>query len=84
MVRRNGASMGAQETLAKASEAVHPREALEVYAERAARVDRGGSLHHAGGGARGLAVEADPTSLTFGLDALPGAAVIFLVGTQLS
>jgi hypothetical protein len=48
---------------------------------RAARVDVGGSLRHAGGG---LAVEADPASLTFGSDALPGAAVMFPVRTLLS
>ena len=33
-VRKHGASIGLKEKLARASEATHPREALEVYAER--------------------------------------------------
>jgi uncharacterized Zn finger protein len=33
-VRKHGASIGRKEELARASEATHPREALEVYAER--------------------------------------------------
>ena len=34
VVTRHGASAGMKQTLAKASEATHPREVLEVYAER--------------------------------------------------
>jgi tetratricopeptide (TPR) repeat protein len=33
-IRRHGASTGMKETLARASEATHPREAVDVYAER--------------------------------------------------
>ncbi len=33
-VRRYGASMGAKEALARTSEATHPREVVDVYAER--------------------------------------------------
>ncbi len=37
-VQKHGASMDAKETLAKASETAHPREALEVYAGRVAEL----------------------------------------------
>ena len=43
-VQRHGASMGAKEALAKASEAAHPREALEIYAEQVAQL-----ANHGGG-----------------------------------
>jgi hypothetical protein len=42
-VRDYGASMSAKEALARASEASHPREALEIYAERIDRLVDGGS-----------------------------------------
>lgn len=42
-VQRHGASMGAKEALAKASEAAHPREALEIYAERVAQLANNGN-----------------------------------------
>ncbi len=43
-VRRHGASMGVKESLAMASEAAHPGEAIEVYAGRVAQlVDSGGN-----------------------------------------
>ena len=41
-VHQCGASMGTKEALAKASEAAHPREALEVYAECAAQLANSG------------------------------------------
>ncbi|MGO9174497.1 MAG: SWIM zinc finger family protein [Rhodomicrobium sp.] len=43
-VRQHGASIGVRETLAMASEKAHPREALEVYAERVGQLaDSGGN-----------------------------------------
>jgi tetratricopeptide (TPR) repeat protein len=48
VVQEYGASMSAREALARASEASHPRQALEVYAERIARlVDGGGNSAYA-------------------------------------
>jgi hypothetical protein len=45
IVRKHGVSSGARETLAKASEASHPREAIETYAERIDQLaDSGGSV----------------------------------------
>jgi tetratricopeptide (TPR) repeat protein len=41
-LRKHGASTGLRETLARASEATHPREALEVYAERVDQLADGG------------------------------------------
>ncbi len=41
-VRQHGASSGTKESLAMASEAAHPREALEVYAERVGQLANGG------------------------------------------
>jgi hypothetical protein len=41
-VRKHGASIGVREALARASEATHPREALEVYAERVDKLAEGG------------------------------------------
>jgi uncharacterized Zn finger protein len=41
-VREHGASMSAREALARASEATHPREAVEVYAERIEDLVAGG------------------------------------------
>ena len=41
-VRTHGASIGTKEALARASETTHPREALEVYAERVDELAKGG------------------------------------------
>jgi len=41
-VRTHGASIGAREALAQASEATHAREALEVYAEQVEALAEGG------------------------------------------
>jgi tetratricopeptide (TPR) repeat protein len=47
-VRSHGASVGVKEALAHASEAVHPREAIEVYAKRVDHlVDGGGNSAYA-------------------------------------
>jgi len=47
-VRGHGASMGVKEALARASEAAHAREAIEVYAERVDQlVDGGGNPAYA-------------------------------------
>jgi uncharacterized Zn finger protein len=48
VVRKHGSSLALKEELAKASEATHPREALEVYAERVvALVNTGGNSTYA-------------------------------------
>jgi uncharacterized Zn finger protein len=44
-VRQHGASMGVKEILAMASEAAHPREALEVYAGRVSQLADAGNNH---------------------------------------
>jgi tetratricopeptide (TPR) repeat protein len=41
--RKHGASLGVKETLARATEATHPREVLEVYAERVDQLANAGS-----------------------------------------
>lgn len=41
-VRSHGASVGVREALARASQATHPREAVEVYAERVDHLAEGG------------------------------------------
>lgn len=47
-VRKHGASMGVKETLARTSEAMHPREALEAYTERVDQlVNAGGNPAYA-------------------------------------
>lgn len=47
-VRRHGASMGVRETLARASEAGHPAEAVEVYARRVHQLaEQGGNPAYA-------------------------------------
>lgn len=47
-VRRYGASLGVKEGLARASEAMHPREAIEVYTERVNQLaDAGGNPAYA-------------------------------------
>ena len=42
-VRKHGASVGSRDALARASESTHPREALEVYAERVDQLAKAGS-----------------------------------------
>ena len=42
VIRTHGASIGVKEALARASEATHPREALEVYAERVEQLANSG------------------------------------------
>jgi uncharacterized Zn finger protein len=44
-LRRHGASKGLQESLARASELTHPKEALETYAERVGHLVEGGGNH---------------------------------------
>ena len=63
-VHKHGATRGLRESLARASEATHPREALETYAGRIEELARGG----------GNAAYAEAAALIARMAALRGGA----------